>query len=202
MPQINYTDEVPLDSLSFSKVHHSRKSEARKYVYVKLDDQDLEIETPKLRVVDVHSVDGRCTVSLDLSADGQARQVKALLESIYQKFLEVGSERWRSQTRPPTVAPVEDTWRLRIGLQGAGRTLFFGSETKREIVDEPEKQLASASIKTIAVLDGIVIDDVINEIRPVWSVDQVLVYPEDNPNPFGGRYSFLDDDEGYLSLED
>lgn len=203
MPHFRYTDEIPFPDLTFSKVHYSRKSEGRKYVYVKLDDHNIEIETPKMRVADVHSSDGRCVMNLDLTSDDQAKVMKQLLARWSEQFAALGERfKWINNKTPADSAPILDTWQVRIVLEGPGKTLFYDHSTKKQIEEEPDKRLRAASVAIIAILDGIVIDDIANLIKPVWSVDQVLVYPQDDPNPFGKTYSFLDDDDGYLSLED
>ncbi len=200
------TDEIAADMLVLSQPKKSRRSTEIKYVYVTLDDENVTVETPKLKVSDVHLVDEKISINLDLQSEA-AKPMSDFIDRFYASLLDCC---WSSDTNARNVemhSEVRKTFLpLKINGQGkAEKTMFFDNESRKLMTEGLTticKQLTATSVKVIAKLDGIILDDSLHTIRPVWSVDQALLFKEAPANPFGNRYCFIEDDDGYLSLED
>ena len=196
------TDNVAFKDISVTQPKSSRKDPSKKYVFVTLKNNDeFVVETPKMRVSNIHMLDQKMSIDLDLTS-GIEKSMIFYLQNIYSLF-ESKIDEIDQRYRIDKAYDSPQTFSLKI--KSYPNTLLFDNESRKEITEHLRdrfQKLSGRNIKTIARLDGLIIDEKHLAIKPVWSVDQILLFEDAPINPFGKNYCFIEDDDGYLSLDD
>ena len=211
MVRFRHTDSVSPEQLELSRPVASRRTSGVEYAYVTSGGEDLTVQSPPQTTV-VSAVFGtkrKACFGIAGDEDGQAffDFLHNVDLAIADAVLEA-AKTWRGWEQEPTFTfePATES-REQVGMNAAKDLQIFSSTDRTPLTEktlkDTEERLTSRLVRFIARLDGVYIQRHGSQatLRPVWTVIQLLVYPESCPNPLGREYCFLDDAD-YESLDE
>ena len=168
-------------------------------VYVALDSKPLLVESPRLSVKKSPAQDQSLSMTLSMKDNGLSRLLEQV-DSLIKKDAQKHRQGYKIQS-----SVEHDEFRAKILVSARGVETRFFLSNKKEAEPNIEsktvnKILQDACVRLICRLDGYTIDSSKDLVKPLWVVQQCLVSNQ-NSNPVGTKYCFLDDgdDLSYIS---
>ena len=203
---LRYTDPEPMvsDDMVISRPVFSRKSPNVGYSYApQYKGSDITVQSPVLFNWVV--LDNNRKIRFDLSTSDDGGVFHDLLASVGTAVQEsLAGVKWPAEWDSYLLQSFGTRTEVVMGIS---KDLAVFSSKDKSILTEDVKGLTDRPVRFIAKLDGLYIHQeghaggFVVIIKQVWTVTQLLVYPEVSLNPLGKQYCFLDDAE-YDSLEE
>ena len=212
---LRHTDVLSDEDLTMSKPVTSRRAPNVKYVYAQYRGKALTIQSsPQVQVLaGISHFGSKRRINVGLGPDEDSQAFFNLLERIESAIQDKSVQLFQTtcglqEESYPHFKP-KVTMREQLSLSVAKDVQLFSSTDKAPLQNSSLMQpdnLTGRLVRFIVKLDGIYImcdqdGDSSVSYWPIWTITQLLVYPEVCKNPLGKQYCFLDDSD-YDSLDD